>query len=58
MITWSELSVVHEDVGKFVFKEETGTELPVTPTLGKADPRKGDWVKLPGATRIGYVVWD
>jgi len=58
VITWSELSVVHEDVGKFVFKEKTGNELPVTPTLGKAEPRKGDWKKLPGATRIGYAVWD
>ena len=58
VITWDELSIVHEDVGKFIYKEETGRELPVTPQLGKAEPRKGDWQKLPGATRIGYAVWD
>ena len=58
VITWKELGVLHEDVRKFVYKEETGKELPVTPQLGKLEPRKGDWKKLPGATRIGYVVWD
>ena len=58
VITWEELGVVHEDISKFVYKEETGKELPVTPQLGKAEPRKGDWQKLPGATRIGYAVWD
>ena len=58
VISWNELSIVHEDVGKFIYKEETGNELPVTPTLGQLEPRKGDWKTLPGATRIGYVVWD
>ena len=58
VITWEELGVVHEDISKFIYKEETGKELPVTPQLGKAEPRKGDWQKLPGATRIGYAVWD
>jgi len=58
VITWNELSIVHEDVGKFIYKEETGKELPVTPTLGQLEPRKGDWKELPGATRIGYAVWD
>ena len=58
VISWNELSIVHEDVGKFIYKEETGNELPVTPTLGQLEPRKGDWKELPGATRIGYAVWD
>ncbi len=59
VITWNELSIVHEDVGKFIYKEETGgDDYPVTPTLGKLEPRKGDWKELPGATRIGYAVWD
>ena len=58
VITWNEISVVHEDVAKFIYKEETGKDMPVTPQLGKAEPRKGDWQKLPGATRIGYAVWD
>ena len=58
VISWNELSVVHEDVGKFIYKEKTGKDLPVTPQLGKLEPRKGDWKKLPGATRIGYAVWD
>ena len=58
VITWSELSVVHEDVAKFIYKAETGKDMPVTPTLGQLEPRKGDWKKLPGATRIGYAVWD
>ncbi len=57
-ITWSELSTVHPDVAKFVFKEETGTEMPETPQLGKFELRKGEWKELPGATRIGYAVWD
>ena len=57
-ITWSELSTVHPDVAKFVFKEETGTEMPVTPQLGKFELQKGEWKELPGATRIGYAVWD
>jgi hypothetical protein len=58
VITWNELSVLHEDVAKFIYEEETGNKYPVTPTLGKLEPRKGDWKELPGATRIGYVVWD
>ena len=58
VISWSELSVSHPDVAKFIFKAETGKDMPVTPTLGKLEPRKGDWKELPGATRIGYAVWD
>ena len=57
VISWNELSIVHEDVGKFIYKAE-GKEYPVTPTLGQLEPRKGDWKELPGATRIGYAVWD
>ena len=30
VITWSELSVVHEDVAKFIYKAETGKDMPVT----------------------------
>lgn len=58
VISWDELSVLHKDISKFVYKEQTGKELPVIPQLGKAEPRKGDWKKLPGATRVGYAVWD
>lgn len=57
-ITWNELSIVHGDVAKFIYKEETGRDdYPVTPTWGKAEPRKGDWKKLPGFGS-GYAVWD
>ena len=57
-ITWNELQTVHEDVAKFVYKEETGKDIPVTPQLGKFELQKGEWKELPGATRIGYAVWD
>ena len=58
-ITWLEMQTVHPDVAKFIYKETTGKDnYPVTPTLGQLEPRKGDWKKLPGATRIGYAVWD
>ena len=58
VITWNELSMVHPDVSKFVFKEQYGKDLPEPHVLGKAEPRKGDWKELPGATRIGYAVFD
>ena len=58
VITWNELSAVHPDVAKYIYKEETGTEMPEKPQWGKFELRKGDWKELPGATRIGYAVWD
>ena len=59
VITWNELETMHEDVANFIFKEENpDTDLPVTPQLGEFKLRKGEWKKLPGATRIGYAVWD
>jgi hypothetical protein len=58
-ITWLEMQTIHPDVAKFIYQQETGRDdYPVTPTLGKLELRKGDWKKLPGATRIGYTVWD
>jgi len=58
VITWNELSVVHPDVSKFIFKEQYGKDLPEPHVLGKYEPQKGDWKELPGATRIGYAVFD
>jgi len=58
VITWNELSVSHPDVAEFIYEAETGKDMPVTPQLGKFELRKGDWKELPGATRIGYAVWD
>ena len=58
VITWTELSTLHPDVAKFIYKEETGQDMPETPQLGKFELRKGEWKELPGATRIGYAVWD
>ena len=57
-ITWNELGALHADVGAYIYKEETGKDLPVTPELGKLEIQKGEWKELPGATRIGYAVWD
>jgi len=59
VITWNELETVHKDVADFIFTQENpDIKLPVTPQLGKFELQKGEWKELPGATRIGYAVWD
>ena len=59
-ITWDEMESVHPDVAKFLFKEQYGLDLPEPHVLGQWDgnPNKGAWKELPGATRIGYAVFD
>jgi len=61
VITWNELSNVHPDVSKWLFKQENpDIPYPEPHVLGQWDgnPNKGAWKELPGFTRIGYAVFD